>query len=638
MHKRLRSRAARFLQKLWTFVREDVWILAGAAALQAVSTLLGVAAPNLLGALASKMSGSVSGSGSKAGGAASGAPGRGSWLGWLTGSSSKGQASSSQHGIATIAIVLAAQFALRLGASLLASIGAERVCGRMRAALFDSLMRQDVSYHDASKAGDLLQMLDADVREVRRSVREVVGDGVGTASALVGGLASLLLISPALTGGMVAVSLPAVVAGNAFFYFLRSRSREYSDASAAASAVAAESLANVRLVKSYTGEEAALAKFEGKHDEAGRLAVGLGAYAGVFHACLSLGMSGVIGGVLWGGSQLVQAGQLTQGDLAAFVAQAVGLQRSLMSGSALAAKLSRAGGTVSRVLDQLDLEPVANRPGGLRWDGLARGGRTAQWSGLPKDEPPAGSDDWCMKGELELHDVRFSYPSRPGQTVLDGLNLRIGAGEVVALVGESGAGKSTITALLQRFYAPESGRVTVDGRDLREADAGWIRRQIAVVPQEPVLWSGTVRDNIRYGRPGASDEEIEQAARDACCDFAFRLPQGLDTELGERGALLSGGQRQRLAIARAILRKPRLLLLDEPAAAQDAHNAAMVRAALRRAMRNTTTVIIAHRLSSVRHADRIVVLAGGKAVEEGKHDELLAKDGRYTSMVQKQLS
>ena len=244
----------------------------------------------------------------------------------------------------------------------------------MRAALFDSLMRHDMAYHDASKAGDLLQMLDADVREVRRSVREVVGNGVGTAAALIGGLASLVMLSPTLTASMVAVSLPAVVAGNSFFYFLRQKSREYSDASARASSVAAESLANVRLVQSYTGEEAALSKFSARHDEAGGMAVMLGAYAGVFHACLSLGMSGAVGGLLLAGGKMVASGQLSQGDLAAFVAQSVGLQRSLMGGSALAARLSRAGGTVSRVLDQMDVQPVANHPGGLRWNAAATGG------------------------------------------------------------------------------------------------------------------------------------------------------------------------------------------------------------------------------------------------------------------------
>jgi ATP-binding cassette subfamily B protein len=317
-------------------------------------------------------------------------------------------------------------------------------------------------------------------------------------------------------------------------------------------------------------------------------------------------------GVLGYGGVLVARGSLTAGSLTAFLVYTLLIAMSLGALAELWAEAMRGLGAADRVFALMDRVPGMPLEGG---------------------EQPA-----ACEGALTLDAVRFAYPTRPDTEVLSGLDLEIRSGEVVALVGASGAGKSTIAALVGRLYDPTSGRVLLDGRDLRELDPAWLRSQIGVVPQEPVLFSSSVEENVRYGRPDATHEEVVLACRAAHADAFIRsFPEGYATKVGERGQQLSGGQRQRIAIARAVLKDPRILLLDEATSALDAESEALVQDALERLMVGRTAIVIAHRLSTVARADRVLVLERGQVVESGPHAALMERGGTYRRLVERQL-
>jgi len=315
--------------------------------------------------------------------------------------------------------------------------------------------------------------------------------------------------------------------------------------------------------------------------------------------------------VFWYGGRLVLRGQMTVGGLTTFLVYTLIVAFSLGALADLWADFMRSLGAAERIFELLD--------------------RT------PEMAPSGGETLAHTRGEVALEEVRFAYPSRKDVQVIDGVSLRLSPDEVVAVVGPSGAGKSTLAALIARLYDPDSGRLRLDGRDLRDLDVGFLRRQIGTVAQEPILFSTSVAENIRYGRPGATDREIEAAARAANAHaFVERFPQGYQTLVGERGVQLSGGQKQRVAIARAVLKDPRILVLDEATSALDAESEHLVKEALERLMKGRTTLIIAHRLSTVKDADRVVVLDAGRIVQSGPHATLLREDGLYRRLVEKQ--
>jgi ATP-binding cassette subfamily B protein len=315
--------------------------------------------------------------------------------------------------------------------------------------------------------------------------------------------------------------------------------------------------------------------------------------------------------VLWYGGRLVLSGSLSVGGLMAFLVYSMFVAFALGALTELWADFMRASGASERVFELLDRTPAIPASGGER---LAH-----------------------TQGRVQLQEVRFTYPTRPDLPVLQGIDLTIEPGEVVAIVGPSGAGKSTIASMLARLYDPQSGRILLDGKDLKELDPEWLRLQIGVVAQEPLLFSSSISDNIRYGKAGASPAEVEAAARAANAhDFIIRFPEGYNTLVGERGVQLSGGQKQRVAIARAVLKDPRLLILDEATSALDAESEHLVKDALERLMKGRTTLIIAHRLSTVMGADRVLVLEGGKIVQSGSHSVLMGQDGLYRRLVERQ--
>lgn len=494
---------------------------------------------------------------------------------------------------------------------VLFNVAGERVVARLRESLFRHLLQQEVALFDALRTGELASRLSQDVARLSGSIGQNLAGALGNALTTLGGLALLLHTSPALTVWMLAVVPPVAFGGMAYGRRMQRTSREVQDALARAQAVAEEALVGVRTVRSFVAEETEARRYAEalRHalDLARRGAVSMGS----FMALGSFAGFAAAAAVLWRGGRMVVAGELSAGALMSFLVYTLLVAFSLGALSDAWAEFMRAAGAATRVFELLDRRPAMAPSGG---------------------RVPA-----TVRGHVHLEGVRFTYASRPDAEVLRGLTLTLAPGERVALVGPSGSGKSTVAALLGRLYDPDAGRVLLDGQDVRELDPRWLRRQVGTVSQEPLLFSGTVADNIRYARPEASLEEVEAAARAANAhDFITRFPQGYATRVGERGAQLSGGQKQRIAIARAVLKDPRILVLDEATSALDAESEHLVQEALDRLMEGRTTLVIAHRLSTVRGADRVLVLEGGAVVQSGDHASLLGQDGLYRRLVERQ--
>jgi ATP-binding cassette subfamily B protein len=407
------------------------------------------------------------------------------------------------------------------------------------------------------------------------------------------------------------VIVPIIVLGRR----LRGLSRQTQDWIAASSGNAAEALGAVQTVQAFTHEGASRAEFaritEASFDAARRR---IATRAAMTVIVIFLVFAGIVG-VMWVGAHDVRAGVMTPGELVQFVIYAIMVAAAVGALSEVWGELQRAAGATERLVELLGATDTVRDP----------------------DHPVALPRP--LRGEIAFEDVGFAYPTRPGAAVLGGIGLHIRPGETVALVGPSGAGKTTILQLILRFYDPEAGRITLDGIDLRDMARADFRGAMALVPQDPVIFSTSARENIRFGRPDATDAEVEAAARAAAAhDFIAGLPDGYATVLGERGMLLSGGQRQRIAIARAILRDAPVLLLDEATSALDAESERAVQAAVERLAEGRTTIVVAHRLATVKRADRIVVLDRGRIVAQGTHDSLVAEGGLYARLARLQFT
>jgi ATP-binding cassette subfamily B protein len=415
-----------------------------------------------------------------------------------------------------------------------------------------------------------------------------------------------------LTGLMLTIVPVVAVGAVTYGRKVRGLSKQTQDALAAANEVAEESLSGIRTVRSFAAERHEVKRYSAATERAYDVARHRARQSSYFLTGASSAGYVACAVVLWYGGRLVMDGRLSMGSLTSFLVYTMLVAVSLSSLVDLWADFMRAAGAAERVFELVDRVPTIPAAGGER---------------LPS-----------IEGRVRFQGVHFAYPSRPDVPVLQGIDLTLEPGQVVAVVGPSGAGKSTLASLLSRFYDPQGGKLLLDGRELTALDPEWLRKQIAMVAQEPLLFSSSIADNIRYGRPEATDAQVEAAARAANAhDFITRFPEGYRTSVGERGVQLSGGQKQRVAIARAVLKDPRILVLDEATSALDSESEHLVKDALERLMRGRTTLIIAHRLSTVANADQVLVLEGGRVVQSGSHSSLMSQEGLYKRLVERQV-
>ncbi|MCY7349892.1 MAG: ATP-binding cassette domain-containing protein [Cytophagaceae bacterium] len=504
----------------------------------------------------------------------------------------------------------------------------ERTMRDVRKTLYAKLVTLPVTFFEQRRVGELMSRVTSDVTQLQDVLSITLAEFFRQIFTLVAGIGFVLYLSTKLTLFMLATFPVIVVAALFFGRFIRKISKQAQDELAKTNVIVEETMQSINVVKAFTNEHYEVGRYTNALQRVVNIALKAATYRGAFVSFIIFGLFGAIVSVVWYGAQLVAGGELILSDLLTFLFYTAFIGGSVGGLGDIYAQLQKTIGASERVLEILNEQSEVTLSSEERGVGSEK----------ERSQSPATRSPQRIHGQVEYRNVHFRYPARPDMLILDGLSLTVPAGEKIALVGYSGAGKSTIVQLLMRYYAVNKGEILVDGRNIQEYDITALRQNIAIVPQEVMLFGGTIFENIAYGKPNATEAEVEEAARKAnALEFIDSFPERFQTLVGERGVKLSGGQRQRIAIARAILKDPAILILDEATSSLDAESEKLVQEALDGLMQNRTTIIIAHRLATIRNVDTIYVIRDGQITESGTHEQLaLLDNGIYSNLIKLQ--
>lgn len=485
----------------------------------------------------------------------------------------------------------------------------EKTLASLRQATYEHLIKLPLSFFNKRRVGELNSRISADISTLQETFTTTLAEFIRQLIIIIGGVAILLVSSTKLTLFMLAIVPVVMIVAVVFGKFIRSYSKKVQGEVAESNTVVEETLQGIFNVKAFANEFLEIQRYRTKTRQVAKTGMRGGKYRGAFSSFIILGLFGAIVAVIWQGVNMIAAGEIATGQLFSFVIYSAFIGGSIGGMADVYAKIQKAIGATEELLEIFE-EPTEEL------------------------SDPQLSTSAKLQGLLEFKNIRFAYPSRPDAQVLTDISFTAQPGEQVAIVGPSGAGKSTLVSLIFQFYKPHEGQILFDGRDADQFALSELRDQMAVVPQDVFLFGGSIRENLRYGNPKATDKQLIEAAQKAnAWDFIKEFGEGLDTLVGERGVQLSGGQRQRVAIARALLKNPRILILDEATSALDSESERLVQEALLTLMKGRTSIVIAHRLSTIRRASQILVLDKGKIVETGNHESLMAKnDGLYKGL------